>query len=110
MRSDRERLEDILDAIAAIERHPIADRADFDANELLRFFLLKHVEIIGEAVYKLSPELKQAHPAVEWTKVARCRHVLVHDYFDIDWDILWAIVRQHVPVLRQQIRAISPAA
>lgn len=65
MRSDRERLEDILEAITAIERHPIADRAEFDANELLRFFLLKHVEIIGEAVYKLSPDVKDAHRHVE---------------------------------------------
>lgn len=84
MRSDDERLLYILDAIAAIHRHPGADRARYDADELLRFFLLKQVEIIAETVFRLRDETRSAHPEVPWAKIIRTRHVLVHDYFDGD--------------------------
>jgi len=46
-REDAARLQDILDAIAAIERHPLEDRYAFDADELLRFFVLKHVRSLA---------------------------------------------------------------
>lgn len=58
-RGDAARLHDMLDAIHAVGRHPAADRAGFDADELLRFFVLKHIEILGEAIFKLSDELKR---------------------------------------------------
>ena len=83
-RADAARLQDILDAIAAIERHPLENRDAFDADELLRFFVLKHIEILGEAVCKLSADLKQRHPQVPWDKVEKTRHILVHDYFDVN--------------------------
>lgn len=46
-RGDVARLHDVLDAIEAVERHPVADRAGFDKDELLRFFVLKHIEVLG---------------------------------------------------------------
>jgi uncharacterized protein with HEPN domain len=65
-RGDEARLQDMLDAIAAVGRYPVTERADFDADELLRFFLLKPIEIIGEAIFKLSDELRARHPEVPW--------------------------------------------
>ncbi len=103
MRSHRQRLEDIREAIAAVQRHPVSRREAFDSDELLRFFLLKHVEIIGEAAWKLPAAVKDANPSVPWSKIERCRHVLVHDYFDVDWEILWKIVTEHLEPLQEQI-------
>lgn len=105
-RGDAARLQDIHEAIEAIGRHPVAGRADFDADELLRFFVLKHIEIIGEAVFKLSAEIKQRHPQVPWDKVEKTRHILVHDYFDVNWDIVWNILEQHLPTLKAQIEEV----
>lgn len=102
-RGDCARLQDLLDAISAIERHSTSERAAFDADELLRFFVLKHVEMIGEAVFKLSNELKARHPQVPWVKIEKTRHILVHDYFDVNWDIVWRIVERHLPVLKPQV-------
>jgi uncharacterized protein with HEPN domain len=106
VRTDRQRLEDILDAIEAVGRHPVRDRRHFDEDEVLRFFLLKQVEIIGEAAWKLGTSLKTAHPGVPWTRVERCRHVLVHDYFDVDWEILWRILTEHLEPLRVEVEAM----
>ncbi len=108
-RSDAVRLLDTLDAIAAIERHPLTDRAAFDQDELLRFFVLKHVEILGEAIFKISGELKSRHPEVPWNKIEKTRHILVHDYFDVNWDILWSIVTDHLMDLKSQIERVLQA-
>ena len=105
-RGDAARLQDILDAIAAIERHPLESRDAFDADELLRFFVLKHIEILGEAVFKLSDDLKRRHPQVPWDKVEKTRHILVHDYFDVNWDIVWRIATTHLVELKPQIESV----
>jgi uncharacterized protein with HEPN domain len=105
-RGDTERLHDMLDAIAAIQRHPAASPEVFAADEVLRIFTLKQVEIIGEAILKTSPGLKSAHPEVPWSAVEKTRHVFVHDYFEIEWEKLWRIVNEHLEPLRLQIEAI----
>jgi uncharacterized protein with HEPN domain len=71
-----------------------------------RFTLLKQVEIIGEAVYKLSREVKAAYPEVNWNKIERTRHILVHDYFDVNWDILWDVIQLHIPTFKAQIHRV----
>ena len=105
-RADTERLRDMLDAIAAIQRHPAASAEAFIADEVLRMFALKQVEIIGEAVFRTSAGLKAAHPGVPWSAIEKTRHIFVHDYFEIEWDKLWRIVNEHLEPLREQIEVI----
>jgi len=105
-RSDILRLHDILDAIAAIHRHPVADRNEYEQNEVLRFFYLKQIEIVGEATFKLGPSFKSSHPVPPWDKIAKTRHILVHDYFDVDWDIVWDILSNHLESFRLQVQFI----
>ena len=64
------------------------------------FAFVECVEIIGEAAYCLSREFSKDHPDVEWTKIIRLRHILVHDYDTIDDTALFRIIKDHVPVLR----------
>jgi uncharacterized protein with HEPN domain len=108
-RGDAARLQDIQEAITAIERHTVTDRAAFEADELLRFFVLKHIEIVGEAIFKLSEDLKARHSQVPWAKIEKTRHILVHDYFDVNWDIVWRIHHQHLPELKRQIEVVMQA-
>lgn len=105
-RRDAERLRDVLEAIAAIQRHQTESFEEFAADEVLRGFTLKEVEIIGEAVLKTSRALKDAHPEVPWQAIEKTRHVFVHDYFAIEWDKLWDVVTRHLEPLREQIEAI----
>ena len=105
-RRDNERLHDMLEAIAAIQRHPAANFEAFVNDEVLRTFALKHVEIVGEAACKLSAQLKTTRPEVPWSVIEKTRHVCVHDYFQIEWDKVWRIVEEHLEPLRLQIEAI----
>jgi len=106
-RRDLERLRDILEAIAGVRRHQPATFEIFEADEVIRLYTLKQVEIIGEAVFKTTAELKATHPQVPWNAIEKTRHVFVHDYFDIEWRKLWDVVTDHLEPLRTQVENIA---
>ena len=64
---------------------------------------LASLAIIGEAVRALSPDFTRRHSEVAWSKIIGMRNILVHDYFRIDIDIVWAVIENDLPVLKQQI-------
>jgi uncharacterized protein with HEPN domain len=106
LRSDRERLFDILDAIERIEAQAARGRATFAGDELAQNAVIRWVEIIGEAARGLSEELRQAHPEVPWRQMIAMRNVLIHGYFDIDVDLVWSVAQNDLPKLGAQVRAI----
>lgn len=106
MRNHVQRLEDMLECMDLIIEHMPPDRGAYDSNIVLRYFLLKQVEIIGEAAYKLDRGFKDRHPEVPWKKIEGARHIFVHDYFDLDWSILWDILVLHIPPLRERISSM----
>lgn len=106
MRSDRLRLQDTLDAIDVVEQYLPADRAAFDRDPPVQSHVYRHVMIIGEAVWQLSQPLKDANPQVPWKQIAGMRHVMVHDYFKVDWDIVYETAKTHVPALRPHVEAM----
>lgn len=103
MRDNRERLLDIQEAIERIEKYVGRGHEAFEQNELIQIWVLHHLQIIGEAVRALSIELTQKHSEVAWTKIVGMRNILVHNYFNIDAAIVWAVIENDLPVLKQQI-------
>ena len=65
--------------------------------------------IVGEAAWSLSQAIKDASPQVPWRKIQGMRHIMVHDYFKVDWDIVYSTERQDIPMLKPQIEAILAA-
>ena len=101
---DRGRLEHILEAIGYVEEFT----EGFDFNSLVANHLHLHatthnIQIIGEATYKLSSEFQDSHPETPWAIIEKMRHILVHDYYQIDFEIMWEIIQNDIPVLKQQI-------
>lgn len=70
------------------------------------FGFVKHIEIIGEAVYMLTKEFRAAHPEVEWEAIEGMRHVLVHGYYTIRPEQVWQVVEVDVPALKPQIEVL----
>ena len=102
---DDVRIRHMIDAIQAALRFAEGrERADLDLDEMLLFALVRAVEIVGEAASRLSAEGRAQAPAVPWSAVTGMRNRLVHAYFDIDKDILWATVTQALPPLLQQLQ------
>ena len=106
MRDPKERLRDILEAIAAIERYIGRDRAAFEADELLQSWCLRHLQIIGEAARGLPDAVRSLAPEIPWAKVIGMRNVLVHGYFDIDTAIVWDAATRDVPALKVAVERL----
>ena len=103
MRDPAERLRDILEAIAAINRYAIRDKEAFERDELLQGWFLRHLQIIGEAARALSQDVRALAPDVPWQKIIGMRNVLVHGYFEIDTDIVWDAATRDIPALKPSI-------
>ncbi len=104
MRDPKQWLRDLLEAIAAIERHAKCTRAAFDEDELLQTWFLRHLQIIGEAARALPEEVRVLAPSLPWSKIIGMRNVLVHGYFDIDTDIVWDAATRDVPALKPGVQ------
>jgi uncharacterized protein with HEPN domain len=75
-------------------------------DEILNRAIIRSLEIIGEASKKLSSEFKSAHPKIEWKKMAATRDKLIHDYFGIDYEIVWDIIQNKLPELNKEVSDI----
>ena len=106
MRSDRLRLQDILDAIHVIQEYLPPDRAAFDRDAPLQSHIYRHLMMVGEAAWSLSQPLKDRNPHIPWRQIEGMRHIMVHDYFKVDWNIVYTTAKEHVPVLKPQIEII----
>jgi uncharacterized protein with HEPN domain len=106
LRSDLERLLDILAAVERIEAQAARGRTAFAGDVLAQTAVVRWIEIIGEAARGLPEEVRQAHPEVPWRQMIAMRNVLIHGYFDIDVDLVWSVAQNDLPKLGAQIRAI----
>ena len=106
MRDPRERLRDILEAIERIERYASRGREVFEGEELVQTWILRHLQIIGEAARAMPDELRSIAPEIPWSQVVGMRHVLVHDYFGIDVELVWNAVERDVPALKGAVQRI----
>lgn len=68
--------------------------------------IVRSLEIIGEASKKIDDEFKARHPYVEWRKMAGTRDRLIHNYFGVDYDIVWDVIQHKIPNLQQAIDEI----
>jgi uncharacterized protein with HEPN domain len=81
-------------------------REDLERSVILRMGLVKLIEIIGEAAYKISAEKKEMHPEIPWKQIEGIRHRLVHDYYAININIVWNTITKEIQPLLEKVRHI----
>lgn len=106
MRDLTERLRDIQEAISNITKYTSQGRERFDQDELIQTWVIRHLEIIGEAVRAIPQDFRNQHPEIPWKNINGMRNVLVHIYFGIDNDVIWSVVEDDLPVLKAAVEAI----
>lgn len=93
----------MIEAIERIERYAVQGRQAFDRDELIQNWFIRHLQILGEAARALPDEIRQQAPDIEWSKITGMRHVLVHDYFGIDRDVVWLTVEKNLGPLKASL-------
>lgn len=78
----------------------------FISNDLLCHAIVRSLEIIGEASKRVDPDFKFVHSHIEWKKMAGTRDKMIHDYFGVDYEIVWDIVKNKIPDLDHFIHEI----
>ena len=103
--NDPARLQLMKDAISNIETFITGtDTCEaFIANKLLCHAVVYNLQCIGECSYKLSREYVTAHQEIDWEAIEGLRHVLVHDYYTVDMNTVWAILEKDLPVLKEYL-------
>ena len=81
-------------------------REEFFQNDESQAAVLHYLTVIGEAVNRLPPELWQNHPEVSWKRVVALRNRVAHEYFGLDWQLLWGTAVEDIPLLRRQVASI----
>lgn len=92
-----------------LERSASLTFETFSQDETLRRAFVRSLEIIGEATKKIPDDFRAQHPQVAWRAMAGMRDRLIHDYFGVDYDLVWDVVRNRIPELRTQISALLEA-
>jgi len=76
---------------------------EFISNETLKRAFVRSIEIIGEAVKSLPNEIRSKNSNIEWNKIAGMRDKLIHQYFGVDFKIVWDVLKNFIPSLKQKI-------
>lgn len=77
----------------------VKDRKTADA-------VLRNLTVLGEAAKNMPDNYTKQHPDIEWTKIARSRHIIVHDYFNVDYEIIWKIITDYLPPLKIKLEEL----
>ncbi len=86
---------DTLDRITELARR--TSKTEFDGDWVIQSALMRELEVLGEAAGRLSPEFVKAHPEIPWREITGIRHELIHDYFEVDTEVVWRTATENVP-------------
>lgn len=108
MRNDALRINDMLRAIKAIDDFV----KDLDFEQLENDFLRKsavmaQLTILGEAAKAIEEETRNQFPDIEWHKISAMRNFLIHEYFGVEWKIVWDTIKLDLPKLKQQLQSVG---
>ena len=107
-RRDEELMADILDAIIRIQNYTKETSFEsFLSDEKTKDAVVRNLEIIGEAVKSVTEETKEKETSIQWHDFARVRDKLIHHYFGVNFDIVWKIIQEDLPVLFDSIENIE---
>ena len=100
-------LKHILESIEWIEKDVMNLSEDqFMGNIPMQDAVVRRIEIIGEAVRNLPNDFKQVNPGPPWQDIADMRNKLIHEYFNVDLELVWEVIKKDLPPFKLQIERL----
>jgi uncharacterized protein with HEPN domain len=97
----------VLECIVDIESFSRGlSKTEFQRNKLKQSAIVRQIEIMGEAVKNIPNSFRNKYPLVEWKKITGTRDILIHQYFKIDLNLVWDVIKKELPKLKKQIKEI----
>lgn len=100
-------LRHILDAIALIEEYVLGlSENEFLTHSMAKDAVAREMEIIGEAANNISDEFQAKHPEMPWKKMTGIRNKIIHEYFNVNFSVVWDTVHDDIPLLKKAIKKL----
>ncbi len=100
-------LQDIQNSISKIFKYTgRIDYTDFISNDMIKDAVERNFEIIGEAVKNLSEDFRNKYPHIPFKQIAGMRDKLIHDYFGVDYEIVWKTIKDKLPQFSYDIKIL----
>ncbi len=89
--------------IARIERYLGGEKETFFASDLIQDAVVRNLQTLAESSQRLSEEWKGQHPDIDWRAISGFRNILVHDYLGLDLKLIWLVIEQDLPALKDAL-------
>ena len=99
-------LQDMLDAIEAIENYSLATYSQFLADEKTQDAIMFNLIVLGEAANKIPQTYQEGHPEIPWSSIIGTRNVIVHGYDQVKLRIVWDIVQKNLSDLKKSLKKL----
>ena len=109
MKSQRAYAQHVIECIGRIAEDSAPGRDAVFASRTLQDAIVRNLQVLCESTQRIDEKHKDQHPEINWTSIAGMRNVLVHDYFEVDFQTVWDVVARDLPSLEKAMRAILTA-
>jgi uncharacterized protein with HEPN domain len=109
VKSQRAYVQHVIECVGRIAEDSATGRDAVFASHTLQDAIVRNLQVLCESTQRIGEKHKDRHPEINWTSIAGMRNVLVHDYFEVDFQTVWDVVARDLPSLEKAMRAILPA-
>ena len=106
MKSQRAYVEHVIECLRRIAEDSAPGRDAVFASRTLQDAIVRNLQVLCESTQRIGETHKQEHPEIDWPSIAGMRNVLVHDYFEVDFETVWLVVTRDLPLLEKAMRSI----
>jgi uncharacterized protein with HEPN domain len=106
VKSQRVYVEHVIECISKIAEDSAPGRDAVFASRTIQDAIVRNLQVLCESTQRIAEPHKQRHPEINWSSIAGMRNVLVHDYFEVDFEAVWLVVTRDLPPLEKAMHGI----